>query len=162
MPDLSPSASPSNSNETNGAEPITPVENSSAPPPAYPGISPKSTRRSSWSARNDPNGAVVRPSDLGNGSDTLRPFKRVDTAGSLRLSSDYLGNIRQREDGSPVSPSNGTSGSGGKDAHKRTESEYRRAGSAMVTEVILPTLQGVRKLSVKRTTYLILTMIYHI
>ncbi|KAG8775566.1 hypothetical protein FRC15_000454 [Serendipita sp. 397] len=135
------STSPGSSNETSSAEPRTPTDATSAPPPAYPGIN-KSVRRSSWSARNDPNGAVVRPSDVGTGSDTLRPFKKVDTAGSLRLSSDYMGSVRSKEDGSPVSPTSPTAtNSSGKEIHKRSKSEYARAGSSMVTDIIVPTIQ---------------------
>lgn len=137
------SASPSTSNETASAEPRTPVDAGSAPPPAYPGIS-KTSRRSSWSARNDPNGAVVRPSDLGNGSDTLRPFKKVDAAGSLKLSSDYMGSVRSRENGSPVSPGAAETNGSGKGSHQRTKSEYSKAGAAMVSDVIVPTIQNVR------------------
>jgi len=59
--------------------------------------------------------------------DTLRPVKKLDSAGSLRLSSDFVGNK------SPSSP-NGTT-------HGRRPSEYQRAGSAMVSEVIIPTIQ---------------------
>lgn len=138
-PDLITSGSSSASTETNGVEPKTPVDASSAPPPAYPGIQ-KSSRRSSWSARNDPNGSIVRAADLGNGSDTLRPFKRVDAAGSLRLSSDYVGSVKAKEDASPVSPTSPTSNAS--NSHKRTQSEHMRAGTAMVGEVIIPTIQN--------------------
>jgi serine/threonine-protein kinase 24/25/MST4 len=125
------------------AEPRTPVDASAAPPPAYPGLSKKG-RRSSWSARNDPNGSIVRPDDLGNGSDTLRPFKRVDTAGSLRLSSDLIGTVRSKEDGSPVSPGSAVGSSeSSKGSHQRTKSEHGKAGLSMVSEVIIPTIQKV-------------------
>lgn len=136
---------PSTSPDTSSAEPRTPVEPTSAPPPAYPGIMKKS-RRSSWSARNDPNGSVVRPDDVGNGSDTLRPFKRVDTAGSLRLSSDYVGSVRSKEDGSPVSPTSaGGSIDSGKGSHQRRKSEHAKAGLSMVSDIIIPTIQKVRR-----------------
>ena len=59
--------------------------------------------------------------------DTLRPVKKIDSAGSLRLASDFVGNK------SPSSPTGTT--------HKRHASEYQRAGGAMVSEVILPTIQ---------------------
>lgn len=131
MPELTPSISSGNSSNEHVP---TPIEPSSAPP-AYPGTSPKSTRRSSWSARNDPNGTIVRPSDVGNGSDTLRPFKRVDTAGSMRISADFVGSVRKPGDES--SPTNGTS------SHSRKQSDYTRAGAAMVSEVIVPTIQSV-------------------
>ncbi|KIM25931.1 hypothetical protein M408DRAFT_330921 [Serendipita vermifera MAFF 305830] len=141
LPELITSASSNASNENSSAGPRTPVEGSSAPPPAYPGIT-KTNRRSSWSARNDPNGAVVRPSDLGTGSDTLRPFKKVDAAGSLRLSSDYMGSVRSRENGSPTSPETPETNGSGKGSHKRTKSEFSKAGASMVSEVIVPTIQN--------------------
>ena len=59
--------------------------------------------------------------------DTLRPVKKFDSAGSLRLSEDFVGNK------SPSSPTGTT--------HGRHASEYQRAGSAMVSEVIVPTIQ---------------------
>lgn len=58
---------------------------------------------------------------------TLRPVKKLDSAGSLRLSSDFVGNK------SPSSPTNTT--------HGRHPSEYQRAGRSMVSEVIVPTIQ---------------------
>jgi serine/threonine-protein kinase 24/25/MST4 len=64
---------------------------------------------------------------VGNGMDTLRPVKKLDSAGSLRLSSDFVGNK------SPSSPTSTT--------HRRHMSEHQRAGSAMVSEVIVPTIQ---------------------
>ena len=61
--------------------------------------------------------------------DTLRPVKKLDSAGSLRLSSDFMGSK------SPSSPT----GTGS--IHGRHVSEHQRAGSAMVNEVIVPTIQ---------------------
>lgn len=145
VPDLTPSSSPATSNEATRTEPLTPVEAASAPPPAYPGLSARKGRRSSWTARNDPNGSIVRPDDLGNGSDTLRPFKRVDTDGSLRLSADYLGSgsLKAKEDEVPISTASINSAGSGDAAHKRTKSEHGRAGLAMVSDVIIPTIQNV-------------------
>jgi len=59
--------------------------------------------------------------------DTLRPVKKLDSAGSLRASSDFMGSR------SPSSPTGST--------HGRHTSENQRAGGAMVSEVIVPTIQ---------------------
>lgn len=106
---------------------------SSGAPPAYSG-SIRNTRRASYAARvsTDGPGTVLSEADLGTGTDTIRPVKKVDAAGSLRLSSEFVGSLRK--DGS----NNSYSG------HKRAASEGARAGKAMVEEVVLPVLQKVR------------------
>jgi serine/threonine-protein kinase 24/25/MST4 len=114
-------------------------------PPAY----VRTPRRSSYAARTAPNGTIVREADLGTGVDTIRPVKKIDTTGSLRLSSEYVGSIRAREgrDGSsngsvptsPTSPVKDKSSS----AHKRAASDAAKAGRSLVDEVVLPTLQRV-------------------
>lgn len=58
---------------------------------------------------------------------TLRPVKKLDSAGSLSRSSDFMGTK------SPNSPTGTT--------HDRRPSEYQRAGSSMVSQVIVPTIQ---------------------
>ncbi|KAF9259515.1 Pkinase-domain-containing protein [Marasmius fiardii PR-910] len=103
------------------------------PPPAYSG-SMRSSRRSSYAARNVVNGAgtVMREADFGNGVDTIRPVKKVDTAGSLRISSEHVGNVRKEGSTSvPSSPS----------THRRTTSELGKAGTAIVDQVVLPILE---------------------
>ncbi|CAE6526729.1 unnamed protein product [Rhizoctonia solani] len=112
--------------------------------------SPTSPRqkRSSHAARNDPNGTVVREGDVGDGMNTMRPVKRVDAAGSLRLSNEYVGSVRSR--------SSGDSGEGGengltesvisngdaKAARKGAKSsESAKAGRALVDDVVVPVLQ---------------------
>jgi serine/threonine-protein kinase 24/25/MST4 len=77
----------------------------------------------------------MRAADLGNGIDTIRPIKKVDAAGSLRLSSEFVGNIRR--EGSTSAPSSPT-------VHKRVVSEVAKAGSAIVDEVVLPIIQKVK------------------
>ena len=113
-------------------------------PPAY----VRTPKRSSYAARTAPNGTIVREADLGTGVDTIRPVKKIDTTGSLRLSSEYVGNIRARDgrDGngtgsvptSPTSPVKDKASS-----HRRTASEAAKAGQSLVDEVVLPTLQKV-------------------
>ena len=71
----------------------------------------------------------MTPADLGTGVDTIRPVKKVDSVGSLRLSSEYVG----RKEGS-TSPT----------TSRRASSETARAGGLMVDEVILPILSKVR------------------
>lgn len=109
------------------------------PPPAYTG-SMRSSRRASYTARNNTSGpgTVVREADLGTGVDTIRPVKKVDTAGSLRLSSDYVGNLREGSTGSsPTSPIKKDSSS------RRAGSEAFKAGVSLVDEVVLPTCERV-------------------
>lgn len=112
-------------------------------PPAY----VRTPRRSSYAARTAPNGTIVREADLGTGVDTIRPVKKIDTTGSLRLSSEYVGSIRAREgrEGSgsnslttsPTSPVKDKSSS----AHKRAASDAAKAGRSLVDDVVLPALQ---------------------
>ncbi|KAG8920961.1 hypothetical protein FRC00_009310, partial [Tulasnella sp. 408] len=78
-PELASSAPGSSSTEEGPSEPKTPPSPTSS----------KASRRSSYTARHDPNGTVLREADLGSGMHTVRPVKRVDTIGSLRRSEDY-------------------------------------------------------------------------
>lgn len=141
------------SDETaNLTEPSTPPQlspvssDTNEPPPAYSGSvrSTSSSRRASYAARNNlTTGTILGEADLGNGVDTIRPVKKVDTVRSLRLSEEYVGNLKRERSGSgsqsgssPSSPVN-TKGSA-----KRLEAAD--AGRAMVDEVLLPTLEKVR------------------
>jgi serine/threonine-protein kinase 24/25/MST4 len=101
-------------------------------PPAYSG-SIRSSRRASYAARTSVNGSgtVLREADLGTGVDTIRPVKKVDGAGSLRLSTEFVGSIRK--DGSISSPRSPT-------VHKRAASESAKAGRSLVEDVVLPIL----------------------
>jgi serine/threonine-protein kinase 24/25/MST4 len=113
-------------------------------PPAY----VQTPRRSSYAARTAPTGTVVREADMGTGVDTIRPVKKIDTTGSLRLSSEFVGSIRARDgrEGthtgsvptSPTSPMKDKSS-----AHRRSASETAKAGRSLVDEVVLPTLEKV-------------------
>ncbi|KAI0304006.1 hypothetical protein BC826DRAFT_1095278 [Russula brevipes] len=135
-------------------EEVTPSDSSSTPgpadtngnsdlgaPPAY----VRTPRRSSYAARTAPNGTIVREADLGNGVDTIRPVKKIDTTGSLRLSSEYVGSLRARDgrDGSigsaPTSPTSPVKDKSS--AHRRSASDAAKAGRSLVDEVVLPTLQ---------------------
>lgn len=86
----------------------------------------------------------------------MRPVKRVDAAGSLRLSHEFVGSIRSRGSGDSAEGSgeNGLADSvisngEAKAVRKRTGSvsESAKAGKALVDEVVLPVLQAVRVLS---------------
>ncbi|OCH94081.1 Pkinase-domain-containing protein [Obba rivulosa] len=127
-----PSTPPQEQAAADAADAIEPAE----PPPAYSG-SVRSSRRSSYAARTNPVGTVLAEADLGNGVDTIRPVKKVDTVRSLRLSSEYVGTTRSRE-GSTSAPSSPQSP---KASHKRTGSDSARAGAALVDQVVLPVLQ---------------------
>jgi len=143
-------ASPGPTEEVAPSETSTPVPTDSSvnpdlgAPPAY----VRTPRRSSYAARMAANGTIVREADIGTGVDTIRPVKKIDTTGSLRLSSEFVGSMRAREgrDGSnpgsvPTSPTSPV-----KDkfsAHRRTASDAAKAGRSLVDEVVLPTLQRV-------------------
>lgn len=109
-------------------------------PPAY----VRTPRRSSYAARMAPNGTIVREADIGTGVDTIRPVKKIDTTGSLRLSSEYVGSLRAREGSSAGSaPTSPTSPVKDKSAHKRAASDAARAARSLVDDVVLPALQKV-------------------
>lgn len=78
-------------------------------------------------------GTVLNEADLGTGVDTIRPVKKVDPVGSLRLSSEYVGSVRK--DGGTVSPTSSV--------FNRSLSEGAKAGNAMVDQVVVPILQNV-------------------
>jgi serine/threonine-protein kinase 24/25/MST4 len=110
-------------------------------PPAY----VRTPRRSSYAARMAPNGTIVREADIGTGVDTIRPVKKIDATGSLRLSSDFVGSMRAR-DGSnsgsvPTSPTSPVKDKSS--AHKRAASDAAKAARSLVDEVVLPTIQKV-------------------
>ncbi|KAF8505850.1 Pkinase-domain-containing protein [Russula emetica] len=108
-------------------------------PPAY----VRTPRRSSYAARMAPNGTVVREADIGTGVDTIRPVKKIDTTGSLRLSSEFVGSMRARDGcnsgSAPTSPTSPVKDRSS--AHKRAASEAAKAARSLVDEVVLPTIQ---------------------
>lgn len=127
------------------SRPSTPLESAQDAPPAYTGsVRSMSMKRSSYAARNKTSGAgtVMREADLGSGVDTIRPVKKVDALGSLRLSAEYVGTARGRDDDVPQSPS-ATSSAKERSSFKRRTSESERAGRAIVDDVVLPVLQNV-------------------
>jgi serine/threonine-protein kinase 24/25/MST4 len=77
---------------------------------------------------------VLSAADIGNGVDTIRPVKKVDPVGSLKLSAEYVGSLRREASTSPTSST----------MHKRTASQSAKAGESMVDQVILPAIQKVR------------------
>ncbi|KIP10586.1 hypothetical protein PHLGIDRAFT_18269 [Phlebiopsis gigantea 11061_1 CR5-6] len=134
----------------NLAEPSTPPQISSdtvEPPPAYSGSvrSVGSQRRASYAARtNITTGTVLGEADLGNGIDTIRPVKMVDTIRSLRLSEEYVGSLKRERSGSgSQSGSSPSSPVNSKGSTKRLEAE--NAGRMMVNEVVLPILDKATK-----------------
>lgn len=104
----------------------------SGAPPAYTG-SVRTTRRASYAERTsiDGTGTVLSAADLGSGVDTIRPVKKVDPVGSLKLSAEFVGSLRKEASTSPTSSTN----------HKRNASESAKAGVSMVDQVILPAIQ---------------------
>lgn len=89
---------------------------------------------------------------------TVRPVRRIDTAGSQRASVEFVGSIRERPE-SPVSPTASTASSGGGAGSKlrnklrnKTSKEdgvgtgvsrKGQAGRDLVDEVVLPVVQRV-------------------
>ena len=128
------------SENADSAEP-PPTPPSQEPPPAYTG-SVRSSRRSSYATRNmtDGRGTVLREADMGTGVDTIRPVKKVDTVGSLRLSHEYVGSQRDGSSGSsPPSPI------ASKSPHKRALSDSMKAGRSVVDDIILPICERVSR-----------------
>lgn len=76
---------------------------------------------------------------------TVRPVKRVDAAGSLRLSADYVGSMRSppSSDAAPLTAEDKDQKGSGK-LRKRSKTELENAGRSLVDQVVLPTLQRVR------------------
>jgi serine/threonine-protein kinase 24/25/MST4 len=112
-------------------------ENITGPPPAYTGSMRSTNRRASYKARNAVNGpgTIIGHADLGSGVDTIRPVKKVDAVGSLKLSTEFVGSARREANASSppsLSPKD-----------RRSASEAARAGKSIVDEVILPLLQNV-------------------
>ncbi|KAL5527754.1 hypothetical protein ACEPAG_6555 [Sanghuangporus baumii] len=124
---------------------VTGTGNSNSPPP-----SPNSARRRSTHAeRTSGRGTPLRPGDIGNGVDTIRPVKRVDTAGSLKLSAEYVGAVREGLEAGYNTRGSASSGGaaaaeGEKDSkeRRRRASENARAGRAMMDEVVVPVVQN--------------------
>jgi len=77
-------------------------------------------------------GTVQSAADLGNGSDTIRPVKKVDSIGSLELSAESTGNSKKEATGASRISS---------DIHKCNESA--KAGVSIIEQVILPVIQKV-------------------
>lgn len=125
---------------------LEPAAVADVPPPAYSGTV-RGSRRSSYAARQavDGRGTPLREADLGTGVDTIRPVKKVDKEGSLRLSADFVGSLRAREASTGTGPSSPSSPSSPvKDrAVRRAASEAGKAGKSMVEDIVLPTLQKV-------------------
>lgn len=112
--------------------PVSP--NGDMPPPAYGTGSMRGSRRSSYAARHAAGGLVMKEGDVGTGVDTIRPIKKLDTAGSLRLSAEYVGSMRKASGSAPPSPT----------SHRRAASELGRTGASIIDEVVQPILQKVR------------------
>ncbi|KIY49204.1 Pkinase-domain-containing protein [Fistulina hepatica ATCC 64428] len=135
VPDIpSLSSDDGSSAETLAGLPETPPSAEDEAPPAYSHSHQK--RRSSYAERHSVEGAgtIMREADLGNGVDTIRPVKKVDAAGSLRLSAEFAGSMRREASmGSvPASP-----------VKRSSKSDERgRTGQAIVDEVVIPILQN--------------------
>lgn len=147
--EVPPMVSDDSSNETAGnGDPETPPPSveASEPPPAYSGSvrSVRSTRRASFQARNNTNiGTVLGEADIGNGIDTIRPVKKVDTMRSLRMSEEYVGTTRSREGREGSSSNSSSPTTSPKSSQKRATSEAAEAGRSIVDDVMVPLLAKV-------------------
>jgi len=147
QPQIPLNSSTGNDSSDSGNEDFSPTTPPDAPP-AYTGTA-RSIKRSSYAARHDLNGTVVREADLGNGMDTLRPVKRLDAAGSLRASQEYVGSNRSRDAPSPIPipipPPTGSERSPTSPNKLRRRSNQAsvnaRAGKIIVNDVLVPTFQ---------------------
>lgn len=127
------------SGDSSSAESASPQTPPQGAPPAYTG-SVRSNRRASYAARSavDGAGTVVREADLGSGVDTIRPVKKVDAMGSLRMSAEFVGSARREGSGSvPSSPTKDST-------NRRVASEAAKAGKSIVDDIVLPILSNVR------------------
>lgn len=102
-------------------------------PPAYTG-SIRAGCRASYAARSssEGSGTILNEADLGNGVDTIRPVKKVDPVGSLRLSGEFVGNMRREGSGSvpnSLAPHNKTT-------------QTVKTGITILEEIVLPILQS--------------------
>ena len=126
-----------------------PASSSHVPSPttnASSSASPNHVRRTSRAERigSVRGGVVIREADLGNGIDTIRPVKRVDAAGSMRASREFVGVAGLSGSVNGTMGSSGSGGSGTKEGKKGSDSaRAAKAGRAMVDEVIVPTIENV-------------------
>jgi serine/threonine-protein kinase 24/25/MST4 len=100
-------------------------------------------RKSSWSQRHDANGTVLKPADVANGLNTIRPVSRIDQQGSTRVGKRYIGSITQRDQihHAPLqSAPRGSRRTATEDSMVDTFQDSGQAGRAMVRDVILPAL----------------------
>ncbi|GAA5838177.1 hypothetical protein JCM11251_004730 [Rhodosporidiobolus azoricus] len=67
------------------------VDAARMPPP------PSPSKRNSYRARQDINGTVLGAGDVGSGLNTVRPIKRLDSAGSQRASTEFVRSASQRQ-----------------------------------------------------------------
>lgn len=146
VPALLAEADARSSLESGPAQPETPPQ--SGPPPSYQASLSRGaggstgSRRSSYTQRRsvDGKGTSLRAADLGTGVDTIRPVKKVDKEGSLRMSTEYVGSMRARAEGEVASPPTSPGREKGS-GPRRQPSELQQAGTAMVDEIVLPTLK---------------------
>ncbi len=75
----------------------------------------------------------------------MRPVKRVDAAGSIKLSQEFVGSLRTKDTSAPGSPTATDAGSGGNNLKKKrrmsSTSAHAKAGRLIVSEVVVPSLQ---------------------
>jgi hypothetical protein len=90
----------------------------------------RETRRNSYANRRDINGTVLRQADVGTGHDTIRPVKRFDSIGSNQASAAVAA-VHHVAAPKPVKSAE----------DQQVKTEKSKIGSALVQDVILPTLE---------------------
>lgn len=97
--------------------------------------------KSTWKERHDQGrGTILKEGDVGDGFSTVRPMKKVDAAGSQRLSNDFIGSGSIRRVPSIVEVAPPALESPLKP--RRPLSARGRAGQALVEEVVLGVLDS--------------------
>lgn len=102
------------------------------------------TKRSSFNERHNINGTILKEGDLASGVDTIRPVKRIDKGGSARASKGFIGSRSLSNEGLGLnlrSPKASAETDLYEDEAEDGVESSKRAGKALVRDVILPVLE---------------------
>lgn len=104
--------------------------------------SPNVVKRTSYAARRDINGTILREADVGTGAHTIRPVKRFDTYNSNRASAEF---VRRKSSESSFASKRLSAGSRPpsiSSPYSPPLSGDAGMGQTVVNEVIVPVLEG--------------------
>lgn len=99
-------------------------------------------RKSSYAARHDINGTVVKPADIGSGLDTIRPVKRFDSVGSNRASAELVAQLRKRDSDGSVRSAHSVDPAPSR-PKIRTSDTTALIGRALVDDIVCPTIDAI-------------------